>query len=408
MSNSWKTLADGKITRRCLESFRNKLTFIPTIDHQYDNTFDKNGQKSGGNLLIRLPNQFTTSTGAAMDKQDVTERTTTMTVATQMHVDFGWTSVEECLTLDEAANRVFDPAMATLAQMVEYTILSNVYKDVYNFTGTAATDPASIAAISNARARLTQMLVPSDSNVNLMLDPVAMSKCSQAVYTYFHKNSEIEKAFIENYIGTAAGCNWFESTMVPTHTNGSRTDATPIVNTSTGITSGTAEIVTTGQTNAQTIAVGDVFTIQDVYAVNPITKQRLPFLQQWTCTEAITCDTTDTIKVSPTPYTSGALQNVELVSAGASKAIVHVAAGGSGAASTGYTQNLMYHKSAFAVAFAKLTTPSSGQSNQVAFDNISMRIWKDSDIKSDMHDCRIDVLFGYKTVRPQFAVRVRG
>lgn len=405
MSHTWKTLADGKITRRCLESFRNKLTFIPTIDWQYDNTFDQNGQKSGGALLIRLPNQFTVSTGAAMDKQDITERTSTMTVATQMHVDFGWTSVEECLSLDEAMNRVFDPATSTLAQMVEYTIMSNVYKDVYNFTGTAATDPASIAAISNAHARMTDYLAPKE-NRNLQLNTVAMSKCAQAVYTYFHKDSEIEKAFLNNYIGTAAGFNWFESTMIPTHTNGSRDDTTPICNTSSGITSGTATITTTGADG--TMEAGDVFTIADVYAVNPITKQRLPFLQQFTITADHTNDATDVWSVSPTPYTSGALQNVELVSAGAGKAIVNVQAGGSGAASTGYAQNLAYHKNAFAVAFAKLTTPSSGESNQVAFDNISMRIWKQSDINSDMHNCRIDVLFGYKTVRPEWAVRVRG
>ena len=405
MSNTWKTLADGKIGRGTLEAFKNALTFIPTIDHQYDGRFDEKGAKSGGSILIRKPNYFTVNTGAPLDVGDITEVTDTFTVATQKHVDFDWTSVEECLSLDDAMERVFIPAGQTLAQIVEYTILSNVYADVFNFTGTAATDPASIAAISNAGARLTHNLCPREGRM-LQLDPVAMSKCSQAVYTYFHQDEQIKKAFLDNYIGSAAGFNWFESTMLPVHTNGSRDDTTPVCDTSTGITSGTATITTTGADG--TMAVGDVFTIADVYAVNPITKARLPHLQQFTITAAHTNDATDVWSVSPTPYTSGARQNVELVSATSGKAIVNVAAGGSGAASTGYTQNLAYHKMAFAVAFAKLTRPSSGECSYTSFDNINLRIWKDSDIKSDTHACRMDVLFGYKTVRPEWAVRVRG
>jgi hypothetical protein len=38
-------------------------------------------------------------------------------------------------------------------------------------------------------------------------------------------------------------------------------------------------------------------------------------------------------------------------------------------------------------------------------DGISMRIVRQYDISNDTFPCRIDVLYGYKTIRPQFAVR---
>jgi len=409
MSNSWKTLADGKIGRGTLEAFRNALTFIPTISHQYDGRFDEAGQKSGGSILIREPNYFTVNDGAALNVDDISEATQTFTVASQKHVDFNWTSVEECLSLDDAMERVFTPAAQTLAQTVEYYILSQIYQDVYNMTGTPANEPSTIAAVSDAASRLSEYLAPTEGRA-LQLNPTAMGKISQSAYSYFHTNEEVKNALIKNYIGSAATFDWFESTMLPNHTNGTRDDTTPVVNTSSGITSGTDVITMTSFGDGLTYEKGDIFTIADVYAVNPITKARLPFLQQF----VVQADETETgtgdmsPQVSPTPYTSGVRQNVELVNAGAGKLVKNLTAGGSGAASTAYKQNLAYHKNAFAVAFAKLTRPSSGECSYTTFDKINLRIWKSSDINSDTHPCRIDVLFGWKTIRPQWACRVRG
>src|SRR3990172_3486895 len=147
--------------------------------------------------------------------------------------------------------------------------------------------------------------------------------------------------------------------MVPNHTNGTRTDTTPVVNTSTGITSGTAVITMTAFPDAKTYVKGDVFTVGDVYAVNLETKQRYAHLQQWvvTANETETGSGDMSPAVSPTPITSGAKQNVELVSAGASKAVVNLATGGSGEADAVLTQPLCYQRDAFTVVTADLEVP---------------------------------------------------
>lgn len=405
MGNTIKTLSDGDLVRKYLAAFHNKLKFLKTVNREYDDRFANSGAKNGGTLLIKNPNEFSVRTGAVMDAQDVTESTQTLTVATQKGVDVNMNSVEFTMSIDSYEEMIINPAMDKLAAMVEYDVLSNVYKNVFNLTGTPATTPASLSCVLNANARLTQGLAPQ-SDRYLLLDPLAMASTVNSVGAYFHKASELERAFSEGFIGTAAGLKWMESAMTPSHTNGTRDDTTPVCNTSTGITSGSASIVTTGADG--TMTVGDVFTIADVYAINRETKQRYSHLQQFVITTAHTNDGTDTWVVSPTPVTSGAKQNVELVSAGAGKAIVNVAAGGSGAASAVYVQNLAYHKDAFTFVTADLYMDSGARMSRANIEGVAMRLWRGNDIINDKFPMRLDVLYGYKTVKPEWAVRVRG
>ena len=405
MGNTFKTLSDGDIVRRALALFHNESKFLKTINKQYDSRFAVEGAKNGGTLLIRDPNQYTVTTGAAMTAQDVAETTQTLTVATQKHIGMNFTSVERTMSVDDFEERYLKPAMSRLAADVEYTCLSQMYKDVFNLSGTPATTPASLAAVLNAGAKLSQWLAPM-SNRSILLDSVAMAATVNGIGTYFHKSSEIEKGFSDGVLGRAGGFDFYESNMVPSHTNGSRDDTTPVSDTS-GWANGDTTITTTGMDNLATLTAGDVFTVAGVYAVNPETKQAYSHLQQFVVRTAKTCDQTDVIDVAPTIYISGAKQNVSVTSAGSS-ACVFVAAGGSGAASTAYTQNLAYHRDAFTFVSADLFKSNVDQMSSAVLDNVSMRLWRGSDIVNDKHPVRLDVLFGYKTIRPEWCVRVRG
>jgi hypothetical protein len=405
MSNTLKTLSDGDIVRKCLDSFHNKLTFLKTINRQYDSRFAQEGAKNGGTLLIRNPNEYTVNTGATMVVQDQAETTQTLTLATQKNVAMSFSSAERTLSIDDFTTRFIDPAMSRLAAEVEYTVLSNVYKDVANYSGTPATTPASLAAVLNAGVKLTNNLAPRDGR-SLLLDPTAMAAVTASVSSYFQKASEIEKAFSDGFMGRASGFDWYESAMTPSHTNGTRTDATPVCDIST-ITNGATTITTTGM-GSLTLKAGDVFTIADVYEMNRETKQQYSYLKQFVVTADMTCDGTDVISISPAIYVSGAKQNAYASAWTGSKALVFVAAGGSGAASLTAVQNLAYHRDAFTFVTADLEMPDSGKAVKAVFDGVSMRMWKSSDIINDVHPTRIDVLFGYKTIRPEWACRVRG
>jgi hypothetical protein len=405
MSHTIKTLSDGDLVRKYLASFHNKLKFIKTINRQYDSRFATTGAKNGGSLLVKNPNEFSVRTGAVMDTQDVTETTQTITLATQKGVDVNFSSVEHTMSIDDFEAMIIDPAMDKLAAMVEYDVLSNVYADVYNLTGTPATTPASLTCVLNAGARLTQKLAPQDNRF-LLFDPPAMAATVAALGTYFHKATEIERGFSDGYIGAAAGFKWMESAMTPVHTNGARDDTTPVT-TTTSWANGDTTITTTGQGATENYAEGDVFTVAGVYDVNQETKQVYSHLKQFVVTADKVADGSDVLEVSPTIYVSGVKQNVSVTGTG-SKALVNVAAGGSGAASTAYTQNLAYHKDAFTFVSADLYTDPGARMSKAVIEGIAMRMWRGNDIVNDKFPMRIDVLYGYKTLRPEWAVRVRG
>ena len=80
-----------------------------------------------------------------------------------------------------------------------------------------------------------------------------------------------------------------------------------------------------------------------------------------------------------------------------------------GAASTGYTQNLMFHRDAFAFASVPLEVPKGVDfSAAQRYKGVTVRVVRQYDINNDQLPCRVDVLYGYKTVSPELAVRITG
>ena len=392
MANS--LLTPTAVTREALRILHQKLNFVGNITRDYDDSFAKSGAKIGDSLKIRQPNQYTVRSGATLSAQDTTEQSTTLQISSQKGVDVNFSSAELTLSLDDFSKRILDPAMAVLAANIEADALS-MYKDVYNSVwngGSAATYNKAL----DCRVKLQNALAPP-SDRTMLLDPAAMADVIKDTKSLFNDQASIAKQFREGMVGRAAGFDWGENTLLPSHTRGAG-DTAYVVNTSTGITSGTATI--TVATGTGSILNGDVFTVAGVYEVHPETKANTGRLQQFVCT-ADYAGGAGAVSVSPTPITSGALQNVVIVSAGAGKAVTI-----SGTASTAVQTGLAFQKGAFAFATADLVMPSGVDfAAREVYDGISMRIVRAYDINNDKFPCRIDVLYGYKTLRSQLACR---
>ena len=392
MANS--LLTPTAVTREALRILHQKLNFVGNITRDYDDSFAKSGAKIGDSLKIRQPNQYTVRSGATLSAQDTTEQSTTLQISSQKGVDVNFSSAELTLSLDDFSKRILDPAMSVLAANIEADALS-MYKDVYNSVwngGSAATYNKAL----DCRVKLQNALAPP-SDRTMLLDPAAMADVIKDTKSLFNDQTSIAKQFREGMVGRAAGFDWGENTLLPSHTRGAG-DTAYVVNTSTGITSGTATI--TVATGTGSILKGDVFTVAGVYEVHPETKANTGRLQQFVCT-ADYAGGAGAVSVSPTPITSGALQNVVIVSAGAGKAVTI-----SGTASTAVQTGLAFQKGAFAFATADLVMPSGVDfAAREVYDGISMRIVRAYDINNDKFPCRIDVLYGYKTLRSQLACR---
>lgn len=387
-------LTPTAVTREALRILHQKLNFVGSIERQYDSSFAKEGAKIGSDLKIRLPNEYSVTDGAALVTQDTVESSVTLQVTKQKHVGLNFTAADLTLSLDDFSKRIIEPAVTRLAAAIEADAMS-MYRDVYQSIwngGSAATYNKAL----DGRVILQRALAPQNDRTANM-DPLAMADIVKDTKTLFNGQTEIGKQYREGFMGRAAGFDWVENTMWPSHTRGAA-DAAYVVNTSTGITSGTATITVATGTGAMNV--GDVFTVAGVFSVHPETKVSTGVLQQFVVTAAF-AGGGGAVAVSPTPITSGAKQNVTIVSAGAGKAVVF-----GGTASTPVGTSLMYQKEAFAFATADLVMPKGVDwGAREVFDGISMRIIRDYDISSDQLPCRVDVLYGYKTLRPQLAVR---
>lgn len=379
-----------QVTRKALKILHQKANFIGSINRQYDDSFAQKGAKIGDTLKIRQPNQYTVRTGAVIQTQDTAEESIELKVQTQKGVDINFSSDELTLDLDDFAERILDPAMAVLAAAIESDAMA-MYQDVYNSTWNGAS-AATYNKLLDTKVLLQRTLTPTD-NRTANLDSLSMADIVKDTKTLFQDSKQISTAFKEGYVGRAAGFDFMENTLWPAHTRGDA--ASYVCNTSTGITSGSATITVSG--GSGTFKKGDVITIVGVNSVHPESKVSTGVQQQF----VVTADSTTSVTVSPTPITSGAKQNITIVSAGASKNVV-----AAGTASTAVNTSLLYHKDAFAIAFADLVMPKGVDfSAREVLDGISMRIVRQYDISNDKFPCRIDVMYGYKAIRAAMAAR---
>ena len=401
MANSLLTI--DMITRKALEILENNLVITRTVNRQYDDSFAVEGAKIGSTLRIRLPDRALVTDGAALQVQDDNEQFTTLTVSSQKHIGVNFTSAELTMQLDDFAERVLKPRISQLASSIDADV-ANSYKSIFQSVGTPGTTPATSLVLLQAQQKLNEsaaVMSPRYATVN----PAANAGLVEGLKGLFNPVNTISRQFKNGLMGEGVlGLEEINmSQSIKQHTTGSRTGAHTV--TTTVSTQGQATINITG-TGSQTIAAGDVFTIANVHAVNPQTRESTGSLQQFVVTEANTASggAYTSVKISPAIYTSSnALATVD--SFPQSSAVVTFL----GSASTQYPQNLVYHKDAISFATADLLLPQGvDMASRQVHNGISMRVVRQYDINNDRLPCRIDVLYGFSAIRPPMAVRLWG
>ena len=400
MSNSILTI--DMITRKSLEILENNLVITRNVNRQYDDSFAVEGAKIGSTLRIRLPDRALVTDGAALQVQDDNEQYTTLAVASQKHIGVNFTSAELTMQLDDFAERVLKPRISQLASSVDADV-ANSYKAIYNSVGTPGTTPSTSLVLLQAQQKLNEgaaVMSPRYATVN----PAANAGLVEGMKGLFNPTDTVSRQFKNGMMGM--GVLGFDevnmSQSIKQHTTGSW--GTAITVTSTITTEGATSVGLSFTGSSKTWNVGDVFTIANVYAVNPQTRESTGSLQQFTVTAAASGSSTTTVSVSPALYTpANALATVD--SLPVSGAVVTML----GSAATQYAQNLVYHKDAITFATADLLLPQGvDMASRQVHNGISLRVVRQYDINNDRLPCRIDVLYGYAAIRPQMAARIWG
>lgn len=403
MSNS--ILTPTAVTRECQRILHRKLNFIGNINRQYDDSFGRSGAKQGDSLKIRLPNEYSVRSGKVATVQDTSEESVTLTVATQNGIDMAFSSAELALSLDDFSDRIIKPAMARLASHMEADALS-MYKQVYN----EVSDVGASLAVSNvlaAQKKLTDCLAP-DGDRTLLLTTQNNVDLVTAQLALFNDRSKVSEQYRKGLIGNDffGFDNVYQNTLLPLHTTGTTTDSSYYTDIAAGEADGSAGLLHI-DTGSGTLVEGDIIMIEGVYAVHPESKVSTGKLKQFVVTANKSTGEGD-LSISPSIVSSGARQNVNAAAADGKKiykresdesTVITTAAD--------YYVGLAFHKDAFAFVSADLDLPSGCDwAARERQDGISMRLIRDYDVVNDNWIARLDVLYGFKAIRPQLACRI--
>ena len=390
-------LTPTAVTREALRILHQKLNFVGNIKRDYDDSFAKSGAKIGDSLKIRLPNQYTVRTGATLSAQDTSEISTTLQVATQKGVDLNFTSVDLTMSLDDFSKRILDPAMSVLAANIEADALSmmlDVYQSVNNI-GSAIT----FGKLMSSRKVLNDALAPMDNNRSILLNTQDNVDLVDGLKGLFQDSAAIKEQYREGSMGRTGGYDFYENTLIANQATGTCAAATGYTVNGAVTTNGSTAV--TLAAGANTFKKGDVITFVGCNRVHPESKADTGVLQQFVVT-ADYAGGAGSLSFAPAIYTSGGRQNV--VAAGIANGVAVAKIGG---ASAIYKPSLAFHKDAFAFATADLVMPQGVDfASRQVLDGVSMRIVRQYDINNDKFPCRLDVLYGYKTIRPELACRI--
>ncbi len=355
-----------------------------------------------------------------MDVQDSVQVSTVLTVATQDGVDMRFNSRELALDLDEFSKLHLEPAMATLVSNIDADALAGCTKSTFNWATnnspllqtnvTTMSAVSSLTAPGNARTRLNQNLAPKGDR-RIQVDSGMMANIVTGVASYFNPSNAISEQYREGLVARTAMADYYENERVF-----NMATVSSVLVTSWRITSFITSngINTAGVSTNQALPVGTIFTMMaapsstTIFDCHPETKAQFPNAKQFTVVSTVH-GATSTITFAPAIYLSGPRQNVFSVFTVTSLALSSLQLNIAGTTSATFPNGLMYHKDAYTFATADLPLMAASEKCvRKTYDGISLRVWQDSDIRNDELLTRIDILYGFAAIRPEWGCRVIG
>ena len=407
MGSTHTLLTPTVIAKEALMRLKNNLVMGNRVHRDYEQEF----KKIGGTVTIRKPIKFTVTTGRTRATSTITENSITLNVATQRHVSWAFNSADLTLTIDQYNERYVKSGTQVLANAIDAD-LCDLYKDVYNevWESTGFVSPESFMFLGKAGQRQDEEANPQEGRV-VVLNPAAHWSMANAMRTLY-VTSVAEPATKKGYLARIANMEIYMDQNIKVHTTGNFHDtgstAAILMGTTTPANlASSVELIHMRIVSTIALKTGDVFTIAGVFAVNPVSGDSTGSLRQFVVTADASAAATATSAIvtayiSPSIISTGPYKTVNaLPAAGAAITMV-------GTQGEPYPINLAFCKNAFALVMVPLVKPANTWGATAVDNGYSIRILKAYDINLDDEVCRLDVLYGTKTLYPELAVRIRG
>lgn len=396
MANSLLTI--DMITNEAVRLWSQSNAFLRTVNRQYDDQFARTGAKIGSTLRVRLPNDYVVNSGPAITPQGTNEQNTTLTVANQKNVPVSFGTAEQTMSLDDFSERILAPAVNRLAAAVAsdlMTLANSSANLIVKTDGSGNILSPDAKSWLQAGAAIDLNLAPRMDR-KIILDPITQANTVASLAGLFNPQVKISDQYETGLITRdTLGFDWMYDQTTQVHTTGSFT---------AGTVNGAGQTGNTLVVNAitGTLNKGDVITIAGVNAINRLTGQDQGTLRQFVVTANVANGATS-IPIYPSIVPAPAAFNTVTASPANSAAISLVAPAGSK-----YRQNLAFYPEAFTLATADLEMPTKGvvDAARAEFDGVSMRMIQAYDVMSDNLITRLDILYGFAAIRPEWSTIV--
>jgi hypothetical protein len=448
-------LTISMITNRALPVLANRCILVDKFNRQYDKEFGQKGRKIGATANVRVPPRYLGTFGPALNVEPSTENYYPVSILYQYHVDIQFNTINMLLDIDEFEQRFIRPACKTVANRWDSDGAYFAYQQTANRGGIPGTSPTSYLAFANATAILESegMSGLDEMTPVAVMHPLASASMADSVKGLFNPQDRIGKSYETGMMaGETAGLDWFKDPNIAAMTTGTLT-GTPVLAGATSPTGGTALLTSgwaqtgtfelSGLTSAAQCYVGDTLQVKGVYPVNPQNRARYGnSLKQFVVlppggyaqmvgsagpggpqfNTATLANGTFNATTGQYTATAGGLLTVTvgecLISGGqfqnSSAAPVSpytVTINGGAASALNSTENLIFHRDAFAMAVVDLPLPRTAVEASMAYDEdlgLSMRIATQYTINNDAEPTRIDTAYGFASLYRNVAYRVSG
>ena len=370
MSNTFVTLKE--IARAALPHLIDNLVF-PRLVH--DDFSEAYAAKQGDTVQVRKPVNYTAKEFDAengVEVQNLCEESVEVKLDKIATVDIEVSAIDGALNFDSIERLFIKPAAIALAEKVNADGLA-LYKDVYQSLGEGGKTPSTLGELSAVRGALNAAKAPQSPRYAVW-DTAADTAFATVDALVNAEKSGSTDALREGAIGKVFGIENYMSQAVKKHE--SAITASEGVKVAAAVTEGADTLSLKGTTLAGKLVKGDLLKVGgDSYTVTEDSS-------------AAASNAISGIKVAPALKAIAKDTDVTLVGS--------------------HTANLAFHPSAFAFVSRPLAAPAGVESYVTNFDGISLRVVRGYDMKHKKEMLSMDVLYAYKTVYPELAVRCLG
>ena len=318
----------------------------------------------------------------------------------QAVIDVAFSSVDRTMSLDDYSRRVLAPAVNNIAGAVAADVMNGVEGGICNFVANVDGSNNILTPIAssflNAGALLDVNSAPVGSR-KVINDPFTEARVLASLAGLFNPSGAISRQYTSGQMQQALGFDWMKDQTVIKHTTGTLALNAATVN---GAGQSGQSIVVNALPG--TLTAGDIITFPGVFAVNRITKQSTGQLRQFAVTANVPAGATQ-IPVYPAlvPAVLGQPVQFQTVTASpANGAFVNQVSN----ANVTYRKSFVYCPEAVTMATADLEVPRGvHEAARESFDGISMRMVTAYSVGNDQFITRLDILYGYLWVRPEWA-----